>query len=411
MKKVLVVSYCFPPIDMIAAKRFGTMCKYFKENGYEPYVLTTKPNGDWGVNVRMDLDIPIGKEQIIQIGTNESNGIIKNFWGKHLVNFLNDYKYSSRTISAIALGWYEKVKNNIDLAQLWDIDVIVGTYPVVGDLFVACYLARKLKCPYIADVRDLISDYSEIAEGYKRAKLLDIVIEKYVLYKASGIVTVTPGFRDILKLRYPKKSMGVVFNGWDEERQKLSGKPEYKYLYYAGSMYLHRLESLELLIECINKINMDKEEKIKLVIRSIGPKKMDIKLKQMVKYKGMQEYISIFEAADEKIVQEEQENAYINVVLSTSHKEDMALMATVPGKVYELLNKRTPMLAIAPKNSDVGRVLQYTNKGIASISEDEIIDFILGECEQYKGNEKINYFTRKKQAERFCRFMDKILGI
>lgn len=152
---------------MIAAKRFGTMCKYFIENRYEPYVLTTKPNGDWGVNVRMDLDIPIDKEQIIQIGTNESNGIIKNFWGKHLVNFLNGHKYSSRTISAIALGWYEKVKNNIDLAQLWDVDVIVGTYPVVGDLFVACYLARKLKCPYIADVRDLISDYSEIAEGDK----------------------------------------------------------------------------------------------------------------------------------------------------------------------------------------------------------------------------------------------------
>ena len=41
MKKVLIVSYFFPPLNIIAAKRYGTMSKYFIKNGYEPYVLTT----------------------------------------------------------------------------------------------------------------------------------------------------------------------------------------------------------------------------------------------------------------------------------------------------------------------------------------------------------------------------------
>ncbi len=408
MKNVLIVSYCFPPINMIAAKRFGTMCRYFEANGYKPYVLTTAPIGDWGVNARMDLEIPINKKQIIQIGTHKTNETIKSFFGHCLIRLLRDYKYNSRTVDAISLGWYEKVKSNIDLVQLKDVDIIIGTYPVMGDLFVACYLSRKLKCPYIADIRDLISDYSEIPEGYKRAKLLDSMIEKYVLHKARGIVTVTPGFKKVLEKRYPGKMFYVVFNGWDEVDKTSHPEKKEKYLYYAGSLYLHRLESFELLINCIEKINLETEKKIKLLIRSIGPDYLNAKLRRRVKQKGMQEYVSILPSADENTVRQEQGQAYINVVLNTIHESDRALMTMIPGKLYELLNNSIPILAITPRHSDVGKVLRYTNKGIASVSEQEIIDFILGKCGEYKGK-NISFFTREKQAERFCSFMDKVL--
>ena len=412
MKKVLIISYCFPPINMIAAKRFGIMCKYFEENGYKPYVLTTNPDGEWGVDVKKNLDVPIGKDQIIQIGSQRTNGRVKSAACNFLLKILIACKFSSRTVDAAALGWYEKVKADINLIQLQNVDIIVGTFPVIGDLFVACYLSRKLKCPYIADIRDLISDYTETAEGYSSTKLLDNVVEKYVLHKASGIVTVTTGFRDILKLKYPKKRFCVVFNGWDQAKEKSfkegAGK---KYLYYAGSLYLHRLKSIELLIRCMEKINMTRKEKIGLIIRSIGPEALNVKLKKMVKQKGMQEYINILPSADEQVVQAEQEQAYINVVLNAPDEMDAALMATVPGKLYELLCKPGSILAITPQHSDVGKVLQYTNKGRASILEHEIIDFILGGCEKYKGNDNISFFSRKKQTERFCRFMDKILGI
>lgn len=411
MKKVLIVSYCFPPIDMMAARRFGTMCKYFEGNGYKPYILTTKPNGDWGVKARYELELPVDKKQIIQIGTHRTNGNVKNILGAFLIHLLKDCKFSSQTVNAISLGWYEKVKGNINLALLQDIDIIVGTFPVMGDLFVASYLSKKLKCPYIADIRDLISDYPEAAEGCKRAKLLDHVVEKYVLHKASGIVTVTPGYKKVLKKRYPKKKFCVVFNGWDNEKRRFCKNQETKYLYYAGSLYLHRLESLKLLIDCIEKVNAKGTVRIKILIRSIGPKALDTKLKKMVKQKGIQEYVDILDASEECIVNVEEENAYINVVLSTIHEDDVALMTTIPGKVYELLNKQTPILAIVPSHSDVGKVLRYTNKGIASVSEEEIINFILGECEWYTGNKKIDYFTRKNQAARFCKFMDRVLGI
>lgn len=69
MKKILIVSYYFPPLNLIAAKRYGTMCKYFEEYGFEPYIITTKHDRafiEW--NVRFDLKLPVSQKQIIQLG-------------------------------------------------------------------------------------------------------------------------------------------------------------------------------------------------------------------------------------------------------------------------------------------------------------------------------------------------------
>lgn len=411
MKRVLIVSYCFPPVNIIGAKRFGTMCKYLEQNGYKPYVLTTRPGGYWGTDIAMDLDLPIGRQQIIRIGSNSSNGIIHSFWGKCLINLLDKCRYVSRTVSAVSLGWYELVRKDLDLEQLRDIDIIIGTYPLMENLFVAYYLSRRLKCPYIADIRDLISDYSEVPKGYKRIKWVDSIVERFILGRAGGIVTVTPGFKRLLRRRYPDKLFKVVFNGWDKAslQTAFSCENNKKYLYYAGSLYPHRLESFQLLMRCIYRVNVEKKENIKLVIRPIGPKWLNAELKQQVKQNKMQKYVVILESANEQVVWEEQEKAYINVTLSTIHEDDVALMTTVPGKIYELLNRKAPVLAIVPSHSDVGKILDYTNKGIASVSEEQITEFILGECEQYKGNKKINYFTRKRQAIRLCQFMDHIL--
>lgn len=410
MKKVLIISYYFPPINMIASKRYGTMCKYFAEYGYEPYVLTTNHDRNTIYDVGLDMELPIAKEQIIRIGKNASNTIVKSILGNTLISFLAKHKYISRTIGFTNLGWYEKVKSDIHIEKLKNIDIIVGTYPDMCNLFVAHYLSKVLECPYIADIRDLISDYTEVPAGYKRTKWLDRMLEGHILGSASGIVTVTRGFKDILKQRFSGKKFKVVFNGWDCKICNGSVTDTEKYLYYAGSLYQHRLESFSLVVRCIKKINEEQDEKIRFIVRSIGPEQLDVQAKKIIMQNKMQEYISILTSENENTVRKEQERAYINVALSTIHKDDKALMTTVPGKVYELLTANAPVLAIVPKNSDVDRILRYTNKGLASISEEEIINFILRENGKYSGNGKENFFSRKRQALRLCRFMDEVLG-
>lgn len=410
MKKVLIVSYYFPPINIVAARRYGIMCKYFKRYGYEPYIITTNHDRNSGWDVCLDLELPVEREKIIRIGTPKRNYEIDHPFWNVLMDVMDAGKLVSRTLTRNSIGWYRKVKESADLGKIRDMDLIIGTYPPMENLYVAYYLSRKLKCPYIVDVRDLISDYTDKTEGNKTCRWLDQRIERFIMNNAGGIVTVTPGFRDILKMRFPDKAFKVVFNGWDEKNSdETEGEGEYRYLYYAGSLYLHRLESFELLVNCLKKINLGIGNKIQFIVRSIGPKELDAKAKNIVRREEAEDYVKILPSAPEYVVRQEQKRAYINVVLSTVHEDDPALMTTIPGKVYELLNETSAILAVVPKTSDIEKVLRYTQKGIVSVDENEIMDFILKNNQNYRGNEKIAYFTRKRQAQRLCGFMDKVL--
>lgn len=85
------------------------------------------------------------------------------------------------------------------------------------------------------------------------------------------------------------------------------------------------------------------------------------------------------------------------------------MLAILPGKTYEYICDRPPVLGIAPKKSDLAWLLSYTEKGVASSSIDEIVDFILHASNKYKGNDNVKKFSREFQAARLCGFMNAII--
>lgn len=408
MKKVLVVSYFFPPLNNMGAKRFGTMCKYFGEYGYETTVLTSHPHANCFLNTKLDLNVPKEIHKIIRIGQTGVSYVPTTAFSQMIVQWLNENNLQTRTLECTSLGWYEKVKREVRLSELIDTDIIIGTFPSMENLLVSNYLSRRLKCPFVADIRDLITEYSETEGDKKRSFLLDEFVERLILRKASGIIPVTSGFGEVLRKKYPKSKIKVVFNGWEESCQAEATGGEAGYLYYAGALYTHRLESFELLMSCLKEVVAKK--KVKMKVRSVGPRELNIKMKNMITANNMDEYIEILEAAEERIIKKEQANACINVVLSSIHEEDKALMATVPGKVYEAMQENAPILAIIPEKSDTAQIIAKTEKGIATTSKEKIVDFILDAYSCYAGNEHIEFFSRKNQAKRYCRFLDFILG-
>lgn len=254
MKKVLVITHWFPPLNMIASKRFGIMCKYFEKYGYKPYVLTTSAHTISGSGFLMDMQCAIDEKQIIRIGRMGTGYIPKSLLFHVLHDVLDFFGIFLNTLAFEAIGRYEKIKKEIDISSFQDIDIVIGTYPEIDSIYLAKYLSKKLGCPYIADIRDLVDFSDGIREGYKHDVKLDILLERLILRNASAIVPVTQGYKRMLRKRYPHKKIEVVYNGWEtgikssENSRKAS---ESKYLYYAGVIYQHRLESLMLLADCI----------------------------------------------------------------------------------------------------------------------------------------------------------------
>lgn len=409
MKKVLIVSSHFPPLNSMAAKRYGLMSKYMEANGYLPYILTQRARGGAYLNYKLDLECPIPEDRIIRIG---SLGITYPIEDPVILELLEEYKRQkifSRVVEEQCLGWFYKVKKELDIEILKDMDIVIGTFPDVGNLFVAGYVAEKLEIPYVAEIRDLISDYRE---GISRDDILEnreLSLERSVLEGAAGIVTVTNGFKKILHERYPEKEIVTVYNGWEKSKEIIHEKNigiDEEYLYYAGSLYEHRLKSLMLLIDAIH----DNSIRIKLKIRSVGPENLEVKLKEYIKNLRMEGQVEVLPPVPENVVKVEQSNAKINLVISSTDSSDKALMTTIPGKVYELINLTPPVLAVTHYSSEISEILARTNKGSAVCEKDDIYEFITHKYEHYVGiSAEASFFSRENQAEVLCKFLNVIM--
>lgn len=412
LKKVLIVTQWFPPLNMIASKRFGIMCRYFEKYGYRPYVLTTVAHKISGSGFSLGMECPVDEDQITRICRMGTGYTPKSFSFNILSNAMDFGGIFLNTLAPSAMGRYERIREELDCSRFQDIDIIIGTYPEIDSIYLAKYLSKKLGCPYIADIRDMVDFSDGIPKKVKHHVKLDIAIEKFILRNASAIVPVTQGYKKLLRKRYPRKKIKIVYNGWENTPEMCrSGcrgvMPECKYLYYAGVIYEHRLESFVLLAQCIKEVN--KKKHIEFIIRSTGPIENENKLKAIIKKNGLDGIVKVLEPEKEETVRSEQMAAYINVVLSTIHPDDKELMATIPGKTFELLPFDSPVLAIVPEGSDISKLLKRTDKGIGTTDGRKIIDFILDSEGRFRGNDKVLAFSREKQAEKYCKIMDSIL--
>jgi hypothetical protein len=419
MKKVLIVSYYFPPMNRIASKRYGTMCKYMKENGYEPYILT--------VNSAGDLPIPISEENIIRVGKDSATFLNKNNCTIGLnktkltigqiimLGIFDRIRLHLRSIDRNSFAWYNEVKSkkNYILNNYDKPDIILGTFDPISNIMIARYLSNIYKVPYIVEIRDLIAQYKDdVPKGYKKSEIIDQYIEKFWFYKASGIVVVTEGYKKILKAIYPNKKIRVVFNGWDRLYKNIYLKDQKneisKYLYYAGNVYEHRLEAFFLLFDSLKLVN--EKIDIKLILRLIASKSTLGKIRKYINCIGASKYIIIKDICSDEIVKREQQTAMINLVLSELDERKPYLLTTIPGKLMELLCEKAPILAIASPKSEISEILKKTNKGMVTNSQEKIVDYILdGHLEYIADNKQISKYSRKKQAKVLCSFLDSVL--
>lgn len=381
-----------------------------EQYGYKPYILTTHSKGD--------LEIPISESNITRIGQNNfynknsSQNIKLNILQFMALELFDTFKLQFRSIDEISLDWYNQVKKEfLSVYTNNKPDIIIGTYGPIGNIIVARFLSKKFKVPWISELRDLISQYNDdIENGYKKSKYLDFLFEKYLLLSSSAIIAVTKGFKKTLK-KYYNKRIKVVYNGWENcpTTNSWSKDCSLDYLYYAGSFYNHRLPSFFLLIDALEEINKIKE--VRLIIRSLGPEKFDKIILAYLKRKNMLDKVNLKKPCSNFTMMAEQQNARINIVLSDISFNKSYLMSTVPGKLMELLNIDRPILVISSKSSEMSRIIKITNKGIATDSKDEIVDYILNKYLDYKGNKKVIYkFSRKYQTKILCKFLDQIMN-
>ena len=194
-------------------------------------------------------------------------------------------------------------------------------------------------------------------------------------------MAVTSGFREILRERYPNHKIITVYNGWEIQDKEDNHNKKNDYLYYAGSLYEHRVESIKMLIDTIKENELD----VNLIIRSVGPENSERILKDYIYANSMQNKVKVLGTVNENTVRQEQAEAKVNLLFSSLDADDKSLMTTLPGKLFELIRLDNPVLAIADKSAEIGIVLNKTKKGKIASDKKEILAFLNSDMTEYEG--------------------------
>lgn len=407
MKKVLIISYSFPPLNNIASRRFSEISPYFYDLGWEPYILTTHSHGDLVSKIPEEYVFRIANHP--QRSTLRQNGVgTQNCFTK----VRRKLGFTLRSFDSTYNTWYVPVitNNTVEKLRKLGFDFIIASYGPSAALLIGSKLSKELNVPWLADFRDLGALHQDkFLKKNIAIKLLDRLHENRVIKSASMLTTVSIALADELKESYDKKT-AVIYNGWVERTSLITGFEEEAfecdkpYIFYAGRFYEHQMPAIFSLLEAI------KDEQLILVIRSLGPAHLEQEIIDHAKSKKMLYQLKLLPPAKASVIDREQANSKINLVVEDFDKTYKFKKGVLTGKLMQLLTYTAPILAIARDDSEIGDVLTKSNKGMLASTVREIKEFIRkvhdedSFCSIDLGC--IDPYSKKMQAAKLVRLMD-----
>lgn len=434
MKKVLIITYYWPPSGGGGVMRWLKMSKYLPDLGWTPIIYTP-----------LNPDPSMIDESLLNEIHPSTITVKKKIWEPY--NIYRRFTLKSRSqklrpsfISEASTGnWKDRfsvfIRGNLlipDPRVFWvipstrfllkfikenPVDAIITTGPPHSMHLIGMGLKRKLLLPWIADFRD---PWSKI-DFYGKLKLtwladrLHKYLEKKVLAEADMAVTVSPNCAQDL-LVSDNKQVELIYNGFDpadfsfiDERKSCDEK--FSISHY-GSLGRDRNPTAFWKV-LGNLCNQNPVFKEKLEIQLIGS--VD---KSVIK--------SIEENNLSGALKTEGEMPHKNglIKLSTSQLLLLPLNNTpnakgiLPGKLFEYLALKRPIIAIGPDNGDLNRIIKASKSGVCHDFNDipgmtESIQSYFSDYLENKlelGNTNIEKFSRVNQAKEIVIKLNQLVG-
>ncbi len=379
MKKVLIITYYWPPSGGGGVMRWLKMQKYLPELGWKP-VIYTPENPDASVVDESLTDEIHPQTEIIKTPIWEPYEIFRKLTGKK-----KGEKFKAGYISEASSGdWKSKlsvfIRGNFlipDPRKFWikpsvkfltsylkenPVDLIITTGPPHSMHLIALGLKKKFDITWIADFRDPWTDI----DFYHKLRLTSQSDKKHrklelkVLEKADHVVTVSPNCaKDLSKI--PGKKVEVIYNGFDpEDFEEISHSPENLFsMAHFGAF--NRDRNPAVLWKVLgNLAEENKTFKEKLRIRLIG--QTDDSVIQDIEKNGLKGNLVQTEHLPHKKGLEELAKSQVLLLPINDAPNARGIL---PGKMYEYMALKRPILAIGPTDADFVKILNETKTGEA----------------------------------------------
>lgn len=406
MKRILYISYFYPPLGGPAALRNVKTVKYLSQHGFECSVVTV---GDIEYLYRdPQLLIQSGESHIIRAESLDPMALLKKSGaasaGKPSSLYLKTperLKLAVRRAHPIddKIGWVPKlIKAGRAALKEQKYDLIHVSLGPFSSSLGAHTLSRESGIPLSVDYRDywtLLSDYKLQSGVFNRA--FSRHWEKRILSHASLIVTATDGIGEDLAQAFGgelREKMLTVFNGWDEadfeDLTPAEKAPGFTFSYF-GNIYARR--SLKHFYAALKSLREEGALPQGTRVRLHGH--FFREATQEIEHSGVADLIEVVPQLEHKdaLAQMLAADALLLVINSSSPR------GTLTSKVFEYLRTQRPILAMVPHFGEAAKLLQDNGHELicAMESTDSIRRAILQLLKQETEAVKIPWELQRKE--------------
>jgi hypothetical protein len=386
--RVLIVAFAFPPSNVIGAVRVGKLARYLDHRKYEVRVLTT----DIGKDRSFPLEIP--EERVLYTDYRERKawldflirrlrrrsaapvnaiGNASSAQGGALKRsrwqMLRRHYYGLIHIPDMRSNWLKTaIPAGSRLIEEWRPDVIFASAPPYTGLIVANRLGRAFDIPWIADFRDLWVDnpyYS--APAWRRP--VDAALERMTLRSAAALITVSPVWAEQLRRRHGKVAT-VVYNGYAKEDFPSvpyeRDRGEALTIRHMGSIY-RGFRDPSALFAAIALLSETLRDRV--VVEFFGDASDDVL--SLAETYGVGDRVVASPVVPYREALELQMKADILLLLQWNDKRDEG---NLPGKIFEYLYARRPILLIGYEQGVAAQLVRERGAGLVCNASEQIRD-------------------------------------
>ncbi|RCU42664.1 glycosyl transferase family 1 [Chryseobacterium lacus] len=424
-KKILIITYYWPPAGGPGVQRWLKFVKYLPEFGWEPVVFIPEnpsyPIVDETLQSEVSEDLKVIKTKILEpyqiaeffgkdnkkfkagqfdVGQNQSwksklsiwirgNFFIPDarvFWVKPSVKFLRKY-----------------LKEN-------HIDALVTTGPPHSLHLIGLQLKKEFPdMKWMADFRDPWTEisYYQHLKLTKKSDLKHRKLEEKVFKNAD--ITLATSFTDAENFRHKGANAICITNGFDTEIQNKSElKRNEKFtLSYIG--VLEQLRNPEVLWQVLNEIITENQEfRDYFELKFVG--RIDDKIIKKIQNTPLHNTVNNLGYLSHSESNKEMQKSDVLMVTNFPNEKSKGI---IPGKIFEYLATGKTVLSFGPKGADVARILEETKAGhhFNFDQKEEVKSFLLQQFEFWKNNEiqrnpsRIDQYSRRNLTHRLSEIL------
>ncbi len=412
MKKVLIITYYWPPAGGPGVQRWLKFVKYLRDFEVEPVVYVPEnphyPIVDSSLEQEIPKNITIYKQSLF-----EPYGLAKILSSKKTKRISSGIiQVRNQSVLEKAMLW---VRGNFfipDARKYWvkpsikflsevldkeNIDTVITTGPPHSVHLIGQQLKAEKGVKWLADFRDPWTSigYHKKLKLTASSKKKHKALERSVVNQADQIIVTSPATQREFQ-QITQQPITVITNGHDSDYEGGAHLDKDFTISHIGSLLTGR--NPKNLWKVLSRIASENSVfRADLQLEFMGVVSKDV-MDSLYRFE-LGPYIKMRGYGSHAEAQRRQQRSQVLLLVEIDSEETKGI---IPGKLFEYMAAQRPILALGPKDWEAGKIIQETQSGAVYDyrSNDELKKTVLA---WYAAFKKQNLSSKAKNIEKYGR--------